>query len=103
MRYQPTDRQILNSYELARDRYALLGVDTDAALTPLKSVPISLHCWQGDDVAGFENPDSDHVVTSAWTLSTPASTASLPGSSAHAMRSALFSLPSWSRQPKCAI
>jgi L-rhamnose isomerase len=42
------------SYQLARDRYAELGVDTDAALKRLSTIPISLHCWQGDDVGGFE-------------------------------------------------
>jgi L-rhamnose isomerase len=42
-------------YEWARDRYADLGVDTDAALDTLRRGPISLHCWQGDDVGGFEN------------------------------------------------
>jgi L-rhamnose isomerase len=59
MLYQPTNRQIRDAYELARDRYALLGVDTDGAMARLAQVPISLHCWQGDDVAGFENPDSE--------------------------------------------
>lgn len=44
------------AYELARDRYAELGVDTEAALGTLAATPISLHCWQGDDVAGFEDP-----------------------------------------------
>jgi L-rhamnose isomerase len=43
------------SYTLARRRYADLGVDTDAAVAKLKTVAISLHCWQGDDVGGFEN------------------------------------------------
>src|SRR5688572_30076434 len=42
------------AYAAARDRYAALGVDTDAALARLARVPISLHCWQGDDVSGFE-------------------------------------------------
>jgi L-rhamnose isomerase len=45
------------AYTLARQRYADLGVDTDAALRQLATVAISLHCWQGDDVGGFENPD----------------------------------------------
>ncbi len=44
------------SYTLARERYAERGVDTDAALETLGAVPISLHCWQGDDVGGFEDP-----------------------------------------------
>lgn len=47
------------SYELAKERYAELGVDVDAALAKLKTIPISLHCWQGDDVGGFETPDAE--------------------------------------------
>jgi L-rhamnose isomerase len=47
------------AYDLAKERYALLGVDADAALTRLSQIPISLHCWQGDDVAGFENPGGE--------------------------------------------
>lgn len=46
------------SYELAKERYAELGVDTDAALETLKSIPISVNCWQGDDVTGFEHDAS---------------------------------------------
>ena len=41
--------------QLARERYAALGVDVDHALKTLATIPISLHCWQGDDVGGFEN------------------------------------------------
>lgn len=44
------------AYRLARERYAALGVDTEAALEQLARIPISIHCWQGDDVGGFENP-----------------------------------------------
>jgi L-rhamnose isomerase len=42
------------AYSLALEQYAELGVDTDAALRRVSSVSISLHCWQGDDVRGFE-------------------------------------------------
>ena len=42
------------AYELARERYAEVGVNTEAALKRLATVSISLHCWQGDDVGGFE-------------------------------------------------
>jgi len=42
-------------YALARERYAALGVDVNRALKTLARIPISLHCWQGDDVCGFEN------------------------------------------------
>jgi L-rhamnose isomerase len=52
-----SDSQIQSAYALAREHYASLGVVTDAALARLAQVPISLHCWQGDDVAGFENPE----------------------------------------------
>jgi L-rhamnose isomerase len=43
------------SFSLAKERYAALGVDVDQAMTALAKIPISLHCWQGDDVGGFEN------------------------------------------------
>lgn len=46
-----------DAYRYARDRYADIGVDTEAAIAKLDAVPISLHCWQGDDVAGFEPND----------------------------------------------
>lgn len=45
------------AYERARDTYAALGVDTERALARLDQVAISMHCWQGDDVRGFENPE----------------------------------------------
>lgn len=41
-------------YEAAKESYRNIGVDTDQVLENLKNVPISMHCWQGDDVAGFE-------------------------------------------------
>ncbi len=47
------------AYGLAKERYAELGVDTEAAVAALGNVPISLHCWQGDDVGGFETPDAE--------------------------------------------
>lgn len=43
------------SYNEAAEKYAALGVDTQAALRALQDVPVSLHCWQGDDVIGFDN------------------------------------------------
>ena len=49
------EAQILKSYEVARERYAELGVDTDKAVEILEATPISLHCWQTDDVMGFES------------------------------------------------
>jgi L-rhamnose isomerase len=48
---------IERAYSLACEAFAGIGVDAEAALGRLDLVPISLHCWQGDDVRGFENPD----------------------------------------------
>ena len=50
-----TTKQIEQAYRLAKARYATLGVDTDKALKQLAGIPVSIHCWQGDDVGGFEN------------------------------------------------
>ena len=56
MKSNVTAEQALSqSFELARERYAGLGVNVDQALKTLATIPISLHCWQGDDVGGFEN------------------------------------------------
>jgi len=41
-------------YALAKEQYASIGVDTEAVLKTLDSIPVSMHCWQGDDVKGFE-------------------------------------------------
>lgn len=49
---------IEQAYAMAKERYADLGVDTDAALAKLQKISLSLHCWQADDVTGFENPDA---------------------------------------------
>jgi len=48
-------KNVEQAYALAKQRYADLGVDVEKALERLASIPISLHCWQGDDVGGFEN------------------------------------------------
>ncbi len=45
---------IIKNYELAKEQYAAIGVDTDAAIAKLKDIPVALHCWQGDDVKGFD-------------------------------------------------
>lgn len=54
-----TQSKIQSAYELAKERYAELGMDTEQAMKRLEKVSISLHCWQGDDVGGFENPGGD--------------------------------------------
>lgn len=48
-------KNVEQAFALAKERYAGLGVDVDKALERLATIPISLHCWQGDDVGGFEN------------------------------------------------
>ncbi len=45
----------MSRYEEAKKIYATFGVDTDAAIARLKEIPVSLHCWQGDDVTGFDH------------------------------------------------
>jgi L-rhamnose isomerase len=50
---------IEKAYQLAREQYAGIGVDTDAVLKRMDEVVISLHCWQTDDVGGFETPDAE--------------------------------------------
>src|SRR5213080_4890871 len=47
----------MQSFEIAKEQYADLGVNVDRALATLKKVSISLHCWQGDDVGGFESDE----------------------------------------------
>ena len=49
-----------NIYECAKQAYAAMGIDTDAAIEKLLSIPLAIHCWQGDDVGGF---DSDTGVS----------------------------------------
>lgn len=51
---RPSSRSAERAFRLACERYAALGVEVDAALQTLALLPISLHCWQGDDVGGFE-------------------------------------------------
>lgn len=48
----------MNAYERAKEWYASYGVDTEQALNMLRDIPISVHCWQGDDVTGFDQPQS---------------------------------------------
>jgi len=52
------EANILSAYANAKERYAAIGVDTDKAIAELEKQQISLHCWQTDDVSGFENEGS---------------------------------------------
>lgn len=49
---------IESAWTLAKERFAQLGIDAEAAMKKLDTLPVSIHCWQGDDVAGFENPEA---------------------------------------------
>lgn len=49
---------IQKAYEVAKERYAAIGVDTDKAIAQLEQIPVSLHCWQADDVVGFERNEA---------------------------------------------
>jgi L-rhamnose isomerase len=53
-----TDK-ITSAYALAQERYAAIGVDVEGALQTLATIPISLHCWQGDDIGGFETTQKE--------------------------------------------
>ncbi|HDS85198.1 MAG TPA: L-rhamnose isomerase, partial [Phycisphaerales bacterium] len=54
-----TDKRIEQAYAMAKEQYAAMGVDTEAAMKKLAAVPISMHCWQGDDVGGFETAGAE--------------------------------------------
>jgi L-rhamnose isomerase len=59
MRNTISEKLVRDAYVIAKERYAAFGVDPDRALQELEKVPISLHCWQGDDVGGFEAPGGE--------------------------------------------
>ena len=52
-----TEKHVNQAYQIAKERYATFDINTDDVLAVLQTIPISLHCWQGDDVGGFEDPD----------------------------------------------
>jgi len=54
-----TDHNIDSAYQLAKEQYAAIGVDTEAAMRRLEGIPVSMHCWQGDDVGGFETAGAE--------------------------------------------
>ena len=53
------ENQIEDSFKIAEKRYAKLGVNLDDVLATMKAISLSIHCWQGDDVGGFERPNSE--------------------------------------------
>lgn len=61
-------KKIKEVYELAKKQYAKYGIDTDTVLDKIKDIPFSIHCWQGDDVKGFEI--TDDVLSGGGILAT---------------------------------
>jgi L-rhamnose isomerase len=55
------NEMINHAYEYAKEKYAAFGVDTETALNRVKTIPLSIHCWQGDDVRGFVCSDSGEL------------------------------------------
>ncbi len=63
------EKQVLQNYEVAREVYAELGVDTEEAIARFRTIPVSVHNWQADDVRGFEGSEglhSENVVTGSY-------------------------------------
>ena len=54
-----SERQLVAAYELAKERYGLIGVDTETVLASIAQISLSLHCWQADDVSEFEDPKAE--------------------------------------------
>lgn len=52
------DKEVEESYRLAEKKYSQFGIDTEEIINKLKKISLSIHCWQGDDVGGFEQPES---------------------------------------------
>ena len=58
------------SYEQAKERYAKIGIDSEAAIKRLSNVQIALHCWQGDDVRGFDTDPNKPLTGGIQTTGT---------------------------------
>ena len=53
------EQAVKAAFEYAAERYAAIGVDVNEVLKKMQGISLSLHCWQTDDVSGFENPDGE--------------------------------------------
>ena len=58
--------RIENAWKIAKEYYGDFGVDAEAVLNALQEIPISIHCWQGDDVVGFERDASGASCGRTW-------------------------------------
>ncbi|MDC4187017.1 L-rhamnose isomerase, partial [Loigolactobacillus coryniformis] len=52
-------QEVEKAYEIAKQRYADIGVDTEKVMEQLKAIKLSVHCWQGDDIHGFLFPNQE--------------------------------------------
>ena len=68
----------MNNYEAAKKRYQDLGIDTEKAIETLKDVSVSLHCWQGDDVRGFDTDPNKPLTGGIQTTGNYSGRASTP-------------------------
>ena len=66
------EETIRKAYEIAKERYAALGVDTDKVLAQMQDFQLSMHCWQADDVTGFEAREGGLPVEYRSTATIPA-------------------------------
>lgn len=71
------ENHVQKAYEIARERYAAVGVDTDKVLDQMQDFHLSMHCWQADDVAGFEPHEGGLPAASRSTATIPARLATL--------------------------
>ena len=91
------------SYAEAKARYAAIGVDTEAAIARLKTVPISLHCWQGDDVRGFDTDPTKPLTGGIQTTGNYPGRARTPEELMADMDKVLSSAPAPKDQPPCLL
>ena len=61
------EQAVKAAFEYAAERYAAIGVDVNEVLKKMQGISLSLHCWQTDDVSGFENPDGKLTIASICT------------------------------------
>ena len=76
------EKDLIQAYQIAKDRYAELGVNVEAAMEKLERIPVSMHCWQGDDVGGYE------TVGAELTSGGIQATGNYPGQGSHHRRAA---------------
>ena len=94
---------IEKAYAIARERYAEIGVDTEKALAALQNISLSLHCWQADDVTGFENRGGDLTGGIQATGNYPGKARNIEELRADILKAKSTSTRRRSRTPRAAI